>query len=534
MQAPTYGQTGPGGGQRISQPIRIVDFSKGLNLVATPQQLQANESSDCVNVDLPKRGGIVRRRALDTASATAPTGAFDGLIRYEKSTGDSELLFGLRSGGATLFRTLGSPLADLHTVAAHPLRSAVANDKCYVVAGHANNAFRYDGSTVVTLGGSYADSPDSLPGGNMPRAKCIAIWQNSCWVANLYEGAVSYPSAIRWSWPDSPEDWPSWAKELVDSGHDSDEITALMPHNERLLVFKRNSVHAIVGQGPNQFRLIPLSQTVGAISQEAVVKTDTDVFFFDWPNGLMRLGPSGVPEPAFEPLMPILRDGRVPAAAKSGISVSWVDGRIWASVPWAASPHGSNRNGRTFVYDPQTQGWTAYDFGVGHVECITPSSEAVYWVGAASHPSEASHQRLAKVEQPGTLDYGSYAILGRFRTAWIDAGDEIQQKRFRKVGVLVGGLAPTTVGIYTDYSTTVGRTSIIPGGTSASGATWGSVTWGAFSWTEDTSGAQPLRISQGRKAGTARAMAIEVGNASAGDWEVAAINLRFIAKRRRD
>jgi hypothetical protein len=520
LKPPSYRSTRGQTGQRSTQLIQS-DFTAGLNYVASATQLHPNETPDCLNVDLPPQGGFRRRKAIVEANPACPTGDFTGVLKYDKVNGSNQVLVGLTNGATASMRDLTAPTTPIHTFISSPLRGVVMNDLLYLALGHSNDAVRYDGTNVAALGGGFADNPDSLPHGNMPRAKCIAVWQGSVWVANL----LGNPNEVRWSWPNEPEDFPSWAVETIDDGHESDEIVALVPHHERLLVFKRNSVHAITGRGPKDYRIVPLTSTTGTISQESVVRTDTDVFFFDWPLGVQRLGISGGPGPAFGKLLPILEDGRVPPEAKAGITVSWVGSRVWVSVPWRDSPHGSSRNGRTFILDSRTGGWTASDVGISQAVTITPSSEAFYAIAATTHPTQVGYSRVAKLEQAGSLDHGSLPIYGRYRTSWLDANDPQVGKRWRRVGMVHSGNAAVTTRTYFDYSTATSRTAQVPGLVGSAGSTWGTAVWGAGLWTETSAESDTSRVERG---------SVELSNSTPGDFEVAQITSSFIPKRRRD
>lgn len=529
-KVPTYAGVGSGGKQVLQ--LQLDDFRLGLNLSANPFQLKDNESPDMLNVDLDVLGGVRRRKALATASLTAPTGDFDGLWVYTPSSGSQAVMFGLRNGLNTSIRRVSAPTVEITQVLAHTLRAITMNSLNYISAGHGSATQRYDGSSLTTLDGNRTDLVDALPHGSFPRCKALAIHQNSAWAANIYEDGVANPNQIRWSWPNEPEDWPTFATETLDIGDGSDEIVALQPHNERLLVFKKNAIYAVHGQGPDGFRFVPVSQTVGAISQEAVCKTDTDVYFFSWPGGLYRLAASGVPVPVFDRLRPILEDGSVPHAAKDKITVSWINRRVWVSVPWLDGVEGDDRNGRTFIYDPAIDGWTAHSYGMGQASAVVPSNGDVYAIAPVAHPSIVGSHTLAKLEQSGDTDLtGAYVIYGSYQTSWLDAGDHMLPKRWRKVGMVLSHTAPLVAETRFDYVRSTGSTfAILP--PTLTGGEWGD-NWGTMVWTADV-GDNDQRINEGRTAGKGRALSVLLRNTAVGDWQFSSITAKYLTRRRRD
>ena len=525
---PSYG----GGTSKQVLQLKLDSFSQGLNLAANPYQLKDGETPDCLNVDLDQLGGIKRRKSMAVASGTAPTGDFDGVFTYTQSSGSQAVLFGLRSGVNTKLRRVSAPTTDITTVTAAQLRSITMNSLCYIAAGHTSPTLKYDGASVTTLGDAKVDDPAAYTNGNFPRGKLMATFQGSAWSANILESSVAYPCKIRWSWPNEPENWPTWATETYDNGEDSDEITALQPHNERLLVFKRNALYAIQGQGPTGFRKVTVSSTIGAISQEAVCKTDTDVYFFSWPDGLYRIGAAGVPQPVFDRLRPILTDGSIPQSAKDKITVSWVNRRVWVSVPWTAGPEGANRNGRTFCYDPALDGWTAHDYGMNQATVVIPSNQDVYAIAPVTHPSIVGSHTLAKMEQAGDTDLaGGYPIYGRYQSSWLDAGDPMLPKRWRKVGMILSNTALLTAETRFDFSNAANGTFTVAPIPVVGGA-WNQ-NWGAFSWTADL-GSNSQRINQGRSAGKGRAISVVIRNSNTGNWQMSSMTVKYLTRRRRD
>lgn len=519
------------GGREIKQLI-VDNMSGGLNLTANPFQLKDNESPAMTDVDLQTLGGVRRRRAILKLGATIPTAAtWDGTWVYTQSTGSQNRMFAYRSGANTVIANVSTPTVPLTTLSAAPVRQITMNSLNYMAVGHSNPIQRYDGTNVTTLNGNRYDDPNSLPHGSFPRCKVVAIHQGSAWAGNIYEDGVANPNQVRWSWPNQPEDWPTWATETLDQGRDSDEITAMVSHNERLLIFKKNAIYAVHGQGPTGFRIVPISQTIGAISQESVTKTDTDVYFFAWPGGLYRLGASGPPTPVFDRLLPIVKNRLVPSAAKDFISVSWINRRVYVSVPWTASVHGTSRNGRTFIYDPALDGWTAHTYGMTQAVEVVPSNQNNYPMCAVAHTNLTGIYTLCQLDQDGDSDFTTDTIYGSYQFSWLDGGDPMILKRFRRLGLIVNTTALMQVDSLFDYETSPRSTHTIqpaPVGSTVWNNNWGTV----LVWSE--SSPPQTRIKDGRTAGRGKTISAVVKNVSSGAWELSAMALKFIPRKRRD
>jgi hypothetical protein len=361
-----------------------IDFRGGLNLRSDAFQLDESESPDLLNVDLDPRGGFAMRRALlpINQSAVPFSTRLHSIFTYATSGGTNQVLVG--SGKHTYYST-GTSFTSIGTTwtTTDPQRATVFNDVLYIQNG-TDVPREWNGTVVGNLvdpavGPTWNSDFDAPNDGDMPIAKCIVSHLGSVWVANTYENGTRYRSRVRWSHPNKPEDWRENDSIDVDTGHDGDEITALVPLGDRLLVFKRHSLHVIVGYDKDTFQVYPLSQTVGAVSQEAVAAVEGAVYWFDWPNGAFRYD-GGEIEWLFERLMPAIWEGDIPAAYQSKVTCGVLGRRVYVSVPWGDSTD----NARTFVFDPtlaKEGAWTFYGHGLGPM---------VEW-----HPQGAQHYPLA-------------------------------------------------------------------------------------------------------------------------------------------
>lgn len=348
-------------------PIPVVkvlaerDFRAGLNLRADAFALAEGETPDVQNMDFDPRGGFSMRQAYAPFNTGALPASPHSMFDFATASGTQQLLVGANKH--TYYST-GTDFTSIGTTwtSTNPQRAVTFNDLLYVQNG-VDAPRKWTGSAASTLTQTFNDSISAPDNGDMPIAKCIAVHMGYVWVANTYESATNYRNRLRFSHPNKAEDWRTNDYIDIDIGHDGDEITALAPFGERLLIFKRNSVHALVGYSPDTFQVLPVSVNAGAVSQEAVVVTDYGAFFFNWYDGVHLFNGSEV-KWQWERLVPAMWDGRIPNTYVGGTTLGWLNRRLYVSVPWESS----TVNARTFVFDPtlgKQGGWTAYDNGFG-------------------------------------------------------------------------------------------------------------------------------------------------------------------------
>ncbi len=402
---------------RTVQLLGASSFSPGLRLDVDAFQLGDGESPDLLNVDLDPRGGVALRRAVTAANQSSLfTTPIHSLFDFAKTDGTEQILVG--SGLHTYFGT-GSTFTSIGTVWTVTSRQRATSfaDALYIQNG-TDAPRKWTGSAVSNLTQTFNDNIQAPDNGDMPIAKCITAWQGYVWVANTFESATRFGSRVRFSHPNKPEDWRTDDFIDLDVGHDGDEITALVPLADRLLVFKNHSVHQISGDSPDNFA-VNFVASVGTPSQEATCTTEYGVYFFSWPEGLHFYGDRGVSF-QFDALFPAIRDGDIPDAFQSEITVGWLGRRVFVGVPWGAS----TKNARTFVLTPgKGNGWTQYDLPLGPMlEWRRRASDTLQL--AATSGATASN-RVLRLDQDADTDqwYTDHMALSGASTTYASTTD---------------------------------------------------------------------------------------------------------------
>lgn len=383
--------------RRSTQLLAARQFSPGLRLDVDAFQLADGESPDLKNVDLDPRGGVNLRGALVplNASSTPMCDEPHSMFAFATTGGTEYLLIGAGKG---TFYTSGSSFTaiDLAWTSTNRQRAATHKDVLYIQNG-VDAPRKWSGSTATALTQTFNDNLASPDDGDMPIAKTICGWQSYVWVANTYESSTQYGSRVRFSHPNRAEDWRTDDYIDIDVGRDGDQITALVPLSDRLLVFKNRSVHAITGYDADTFAVHFVAE-VGTPAQESVCQTEYGVYFFSWPDGMYVLTDRGV-QYQFDALFPAIRDGDIPDAYHAQATVGWLNRRVWLSVPW----NESTTNSRTFILTPgKGGGWTMYDRGFGpFLQWKRRSSETQSLAACATNDNDA---RVYRVDQSAATD----------------------------------------------------------------------------------------------------------------------------------
>lgn len=429
----------PGMYQRI-RVFDVTDFTGGLNLVSDSFKLAPNESPDMLNVDVDHRGGFQVRKGIQPFSTSVVTNGAGtptdpkNLWPYVSSGGNfilaavgSDVRY---STGGSWTRILNGSSLAVGSSTEMP-RATTFKDANYIVRGDAN-VHKFTGTaTATSMGTTFNDNHESPVGGVVPRARCITSHAGYMWVANTFESGTNYKSRLRFSHYLQPEDWDSLDYLEIETGKDGDEITAIMPIGDHLLVCKRNSTYAVFGTDPANFTYVCVSQTVGCVSQEACVATQYGVAIFDHTLGLHVYSGKGAPVWEFSQIWPALRDRTIPIEKIDKVQMGWIAGRLWIGVPWADNP--TYDRGTTFVWNPSLKpggAYTRYDLAAGP---FLAGHLFDQWCC-----SVAGTTRVMALEQDEYGDdFSGSGVLevtnAYYTTRWFDAGQASMKKRWRRM-----------------------------------------------------------------------------------------------------
>lgn len=377
-----------------------------------------------LNVDLGRLGGVSRRDAVNVFNIktcdTIPQNMWsfgNGAGTYQVMIQSSSSRSSAWYADATATSPTFIPIPNLNLTVVGKMRAATMQNLCFVQRNAEQVAWKWDGTNPTTLGTSFNDNFAAPTANNMPKAKCITAWGGYMWIANTVEAGTAFKSRVRFSHPNQPADFRTNDYIDVDIGHDGDEITALVPYHDRLLVFKNNSVHSIFGFDFTTFSEQVVSTEVGAVSQEAVASSEDAVYFFSNPNGLYRLDSGGVAW-AFSRLSSLLNNS-LTYSQLAATTVGWINRRIWVSLPVNQGGVGTLGEGQTanntlLILDPSLArhrrymtiaqrlasegGWTQYDLGLGAFLALAVPGQNPLYLAAS-----VTQERVIKLHDSQTL-----------------------------------------------------------------------------------------------------------------------------------
>lgn len=520
--------------------FRQDDFTGGLNLRADQFQLAENESPKMLNVEIDPRGGVFSRGAMRRINNSPITANWVPEV-VAPFYGDSHFIM-LSTGrdivDGSVYYSTGGNFSQLAVDVSHEHGASFASwgNVLYMSTGVGSSSYKWDGTTLSSLSGSgpvWQNSYLSPTGGYFPRAKHAITHAGKIFVASTIEDGVQHKTRIRWSHPNSPENWAE--QDYIDINDGGSEINALAVFAGHLVIFKHNAVFAVFGYDSDSFQVVEISRVVGAATSHSVVSTERGVYFFSYPDGLMLYNGQRVVD-IFEPIRPAIQRGYINPAAIDEVYVSYINRRVWIGVPYSEVsnvPHPT----LMFVYDPsitQRGAWLMFQTAdqKGFSGGCTFVKEDGTSYGVVAH---SSNPYVLKVDQYSNsydvVDSSGvdYQFTSLYRSRWIDAGSYSSKKMWRRPDVVVKQMSSQgelNLKVFGDYEEAAGSeiksyAIVVPA--AGSGLTWGSGVWGS-NWGAPNVGSQIMR---GRSLGLVRAVQLEFSGPPGLQWGINSFTLKY-------
>lgn len=543
--------------------LRTDDFTGGLNLRADPFQLGRTESPDLLNVDIDPRGGLTVRGGMTKLNASAigsiANGSFAPKALYAWNNGTPQVLLSANnavySATTTAFTSLGitttAPFGASFTA-----WSASSESFAYIGTGGAT--YKWNGSTATALTDAstgYANDYSVPVTGYAPKCRYITSHVDRLWCAYVTEGSTNYPNRIRFSHPINRESWAT--NDYIDIVEGGSGITAIIPFNGNLLVFKKRSVFAIMGYSTDTFQVINLTSEVGAVNPLSVVATEAAVYFFSWPDGLFKYDGQQFSD-LFTAIRPLIQTNQVNNIAQDEIRVADINHKIWVSLPLGTDTKAT----ASYIYDPslkQSGAWSKYQTsdgkGVGSGCDFVTSTGATY--NLACHPS---NPYVLKVDQltvyqddvgTGVSNFSSY-----YTTPWQDANNVSNRKMWRRPDFVVKQTSfdnNLTLRVYHDWEeSVVAKTYLLNLNSSSSSLFWNPLStitydetgftynnsnylynynepdniegWDEANWGASASGSS---FTVGKSLGLARSVQLQIQGEGGKPWGVNSITYKY-------
>ena len=535
----------------------ITDFSGGLNLRAGEFYLSPNESPEMMNCFVDRRGGFRQRVGVsrwneenigdpDTWNPRNHhvTPLSDGTSEvFVVSAGDVWV-----GNGAGSFSDTG---ADGVAVP-HEADFASWGDRTYMALGRGVSSVAWEDGSLFTLSdptassGSGFNEDETAPvGGQMPTAALVCEHNGRLFVGNIMEDGIDKPNRIRWSHPLEPGDWRADDYWDIDLG--GGRITALVSHNDRLLIFKTDAVFALYGYGLDNFELQSISQSLSTISPASVTQSETSVIFFSRSasrSGVFALSPDSV-----DLLSAPIEVALDSVQNEDNVFVDFVDRYLQVSIEWDYEAGGGTNDATLFVHNSEVgQGgsWTAQKPARGSFRGSMGVPNGFPLVVVTGIPGESF---IAEVGGRDDCQDDLTGVPERFTssysTGWIDAGSPTTKKHWLRPKYLLrkaDSRIEIRVDVYWNYSGEDARRSFMlavdPGGElywrALGSAAPDGTDWGAGdAWTAGESGMSLERSPS--SLGLAESIRLRFSSTENDTilerWLVDAIFLKYAARR---
>ena len=522
--------------------ISLGDFRGGLNYRADQFDLSENESPDLLNVSVDPRGGVTMRDGVTTYNQDAESADIQGIWSYYTDSGTSKVLVNYSTEVAVFDGTNfdETPFGSITTrTDGTRVYGITINNKAYCVSGD-QVSFYYNGSSGTDLTTDLDGSP-----GNFPIAKYVTHWNNFAWVGYTNESSTAYPTRIRFSNANLPEQWNSLDYIDIGKGEGADYITNIVGHDDRLVIFKSNSMYALFGFDADTFQLITVSENVGSVPQSSPVSTPYGVFFWHDRQGVYLYDGTNVVW-LFEKLKPAIDDGRITFASEP--QLAWANNKLYVTTDYYNADTNSTSR-RMFVYDPTINAWVLWDVDAAALHTHQPPNAAPTLYGACV----ANTGRVISIDDGGpnadryTYD-GGYELTNinsYFRTAWLKTKNPIVRKRWGQIRLITAAEQTGTlsVEVFHDYDTsTAAKTfSTEVTGRAPAASAFGTATWqsedgltGNGVWSAGVD-KQVTDVKKLPPAGTAASIAIKVTGPTLQNslWEINGMAFPYKARRMR-
>lgn len=463
------------------------NFTGGLNLRSQQQDLQPGETPDCMDMDFDQRGGITLRRGHRNVTTDANMSTTAGYLCGAYSFG-TEKLWGVSNvgrlwtwDGATATHVATAITSNTTTEFA---RGVAVNSKLYFAncynGGTTLIMRTWNDAAFATLGNTANANYTAPTAGNAPLARLIVDHKGYMWWADTVEAGTRFRYRIRFSHPLQFEDFAPNDYFDIEPDDQTDQITAIVPFAESLLVFKRRSVYAIYGTSRDDFVVEPISVTAGAWSQESVTVSETACYWWS-PDGDVM---------AYNRVSGVVSIGnKISIISTNGTILPGADHRIlWAEKRLYLSVLNTDATRTMYVFDPSVgQGaWTRYAVQVSSLVWWRRGTglNGIMWrVLGKAGVSDFNISTQAQ-DYDGTTNT---PIPGYYRTAWYAADDTALMKRWKRLQFTAscGNVATLNVRVYHDFDGSLAvKTMTLPLQT-GSGMLWDSGVWDTGLWGSD-------------------------------------------------
>jgi hypothetical protein len=515
-----------------------VDFTGGLNMSDEWFKLGQNETPECLNVVFDSMGGFRSRRGAVRLNTVGEASMPSSLWSY----GDGSTYQMMAHVGTSLRYSTGGNFSAAGTLGtlSGPSFGATYSGIGYVARNAQDTTMSWNGTTLSALTDAHLgyDADYNSPSGTKaPRAKFVTSQHDRLWLGYTSEGGTDFPNRVRFSFVGDPASYLSTDYIDIDVGTTGgDEITAMVAVGDHVLVFKKHSVHMIMGYDQASFQVIDIRNGLGAVSQQGVTVGERGVFFFDHSEGLQLYVPptqrGNDSDPfidVFSKLRRLMRDDVIDdTTVAAEVQVGIVGDQVWLFLP-----NLSLAEDFTWVLETRTGAWTKFDLKVGpFLEWDDGSGDTL---DVAVQRDGVSTEGLVKVAVDRTTDdlAGTLTNINcLWRSSWMTADTPTEYKRWKRpriVASLTSGSAVTlNIELCQNYETDVISTINRTLSSATAGGVWETGVWDTMDWGASERSSK-VDVFKGPTPGRARSICLRVSNdgENAADWSIQSLGTRW-------
>lgn len=313
------------------QKWEINDFSEGIVDKIVDDHLTPNAFPDAQNFIATKYGSVKTRNGQRHLNERKLPGRVQGLYSYYGN--DKRQIIAVAGGKGFLWNQINFQFNEIKAELNQSVPVRFETCVNYMVAANGvNPPWKWDGEVSSYLDGAPAD-------GQLP----------TLYKEKLFLVPRSDPSMMVWSKSFYPEDWTDLQNYMYVNEGDGDIITNLCCFMDELVIFKRHSIHILLGSDKSNFRLTSPETKVGAVGPHAVTRLQNTLYFiaddglYAW-NGMSATN--------------LIRE-RIPGIWEK-INLEYIDKAAvvsWKGMVWFALPEKpSINNNMVLVYIPFEDG----------------------------------------------------------------------------------------------------------------------------------------------------------------------------------
>ena len=256
---------------KVSKILEINSFAGGINRKVSPLLAKIDEATTVRNARLDRVGALRKRPGYRRVGNVPETGIVRWLYPYYR-VGATPIRQLLRISGGRFYHLNEATNTWIDATGANVIDTARIPDattyaNLVIIINAAGVPLRWDGAVLSNLGGS------------PPNASVIATFKDRVYTA--------LQNTVRFSEVANPEAWLAFNNFNVGL-NDGDEITALIPYFNSLIIFKKNSIWSFeVDEDNRPLSLRPLAYGIGTDSWRTV-RIVNGVLHFTSRNGVYQ------------------------------------------------------------------------------------------------------------------------------------------------------------------------------------------------------------------------------------------------------